>query len=110
MILTRASCFRPVFEGCRIWNMCEFDKGFEFSGLFLKGAESTKCPSLARASCFRAVFGMPITANVAIAALKSTFFENSIVFQRPLGIQKVLHNACFERQHRVSGMFLNGKR
>ena len=76
----------------------------------MKGEESTKCESLARASCFRAVFGLSNIANVAVAALKSTFFDNSIVFQRPLGIQKVLHNACFVRPHRVSGLFLKGTR
>ena len=36
------------------------------------------------------------------------FFDNSTVFQRPFGIQKVLQNPCLERQHRVSGLFLKG--
>ena len=76
MFWATASCFRPVFEGCKINKMCEFDKGFAFqacfckvqnvenvriwqelrvSGLFLKCAKSGKCVNLTRASCFRHV-------------------------------------------------------
>ena len=116
MFWATASCFRPVFEGCKINKMCEFDKSFAFqacfcrvrnlenvwiwqelrvSGLFLKGAASTKCASLARASRFRGVFGMSSNANATVASLKKCVFRQQYRVSVPLGHSKSVTKRMF---------------
>ena len=64
-------------------NAC-FEGQHRVSGLFLKGTRSTKCANLTRASRFRAVFGMPNTANVMIVRLKKCVFQQQYRVSAPL--------------------------
>ena len=97
---TTVSCFSALWTSKKVSQNACFERQHRVSGLFLKGAKSTKCVNLTRASRFRAVFaGRKIW--------KMCEFDKSFVFQACFWrVQNQQNVRVWQELLRVSELFL----
>ena len=98
---TTASRFSALWAFKKVLQNTCSERQHRVPGLFLKGAKSTTCANLTRASRFRAVSGMPNSADVTIVRLNKCVSQQQYNVSAPYGPP----NKCFERHHHVSGVF-----